>query len=55
MVGAVSIESGLEGRNNVNEQPAPLNGLFDVSIESGLEGRNNTFTLAKLTLSILSQ
>ena len=37
---AVSMESGLEGRNNVilSAYPHPL---YSVSMESGLEGRNN--------------
>ena len=37
----VSMESGLEGRNNVvdNRTPLPYTGI--VSMESGLEGRNN--------------
>ena len=38
---SVSIESGLEGRNN--RPPPPASGVSSgtVSIESGLEGRNN--------------
>ena len=37
----VSMESGLDGRNNHGFRPVELN-PFDVSMESGLDGRNNT-------------
>ena len=39
--GLVSIESGLEGRNNPSTGPTLLGRPSGVSIESGLEGRNN--------------
>ena len=38
----VSMESGLEGRNNGTARLGPCTPLSDVSMESGLEGRNNT-------------
>ena len=38
----VSIESGLEGRNNALGATCSLGCMMMVSIESGLEGRNNT-------------
>ena len=37
----VSMKSGLEGRNNVNEDKAERL-VADVSMKSGLEGRNNS-------------
>ena len=39
----VSMESGLDGRNNLGmpDAVAQVSG-FDVSMESGLDGRNNT-------------
>ena len=40
----VSMESGLEGRNNPDVQRHPLLQVQDVSMESGLEGRNNEKT-----------
>ena len=36
----VSMESGLEGRNNLHRGGDDI-GLMPVSMESGLEGRNN--------------
>ena len=38
---SVSMESGLEGRNNFTLGRSILSTLMEVSMESGLEGRNN--------------
>ena len=38
---SVSMESGLEGRNNYDEQLSDHSVRLHVSMESGLEGRNN--------------
>ena len=40
----VSMESGLDGRNNVLEQYRNGHKLLLVSMESGLDGRNNLWT-----------
>ena len=40
----VSMESGLEGRNNLDKLHASIRSKYDVSMESGLEGRNNLCT-----------
>ena len=37
----VSMESGLEGRNNLERGRCDMSMLLEVSMESGLEGRNN--------------
>ena len=47
----VSIESGLEGRNNTDEK-VELSEAEIVSIESGLEGRNNLYMNRPLTESL---
>ena len=39
--GLVSMESGLEDRNNVDLLDGPAVTVFHVSMESGLEDRNN--------------
>ena len=43
---AVSIESGLEGRNNGLKTANGIAYVTQVSIESGLEGRNNWTTVS---------
>ena len=37
----VSMESGLDGRNNMHEEHSKRFHLASVSMESGLDGRNN--------------
>ena len=46
----VSMESGLEGRNN-GTQPRRLSIHGGVSMESGLEGRNNLVSFGWVLLS----
>ena len=41
----VSMESGLEGRNNLNSPGINTHWSPPVSMESGLEGRNNWLVL----------
>ena len=38
----VSMESGLDGRNNQTSSSEKIDPIFWVSMESGLDGRNNT-------------
>ena len=40
-LGKVSMESGLDGRNNSGRRPAGTPTCMLVSMESGLDGRNN--------------
>ena len=48
LVKVVSIESGLEGRNNQQRAPGVRGPNLEVSIESGLEGRNNVEWIARV-------
>ena len=45
--GCVSMESGLDGRNNPHPK-WPVSGVSCVSMESGLDGRNNQQLLPRL-------
>ena len=43
---SVSMESGLDGRNNTNHATTEREPPHGVSMESGLDGRNNGTTVA---------